>query len=67
MTMAEKQWYTPADVAERLEISKAWVMQHLKDGTLPVPTRIGHRIKWPVKTIEDWIKAGCPKRKTDQD
>jgi len=40
--VTERLAYTPAEAAEALGVSEAWVLYHLKDGTLP-GVRIGRR------------------------
>lgn len=55
--------WTTQDVASYLEINKHTVIQWLKKGYLPRPTRIGTSYRWNATLIEkripkEWIKLG---------
>lgn len=56
----QKQFYFIAEVAEILGISVASVQAHLarkRFDTVPVPTKIGRRLAWPVAVMNDFIEA----------
>jgi excisionase family DNA binding protein len=48
------------EVAELLNCSSRHVYRQVDGGKMPAPAKIGGINRWPVKTIEDWIAAGCP-------
>jgi len=46
-------WLTKADVAALLSVTPATVMNHVKRGLLPQPTRVGTRLlRWRAADIE---------------
>jgi excisionase family DNA binding protein len=48
------------EVANLLGCSTRHVYRQVDGGKMPTPVKIGGINRWPVKTIEDWIAAGCP-------
>jgi predicted DNA-binding transcriptional regulator AlpA len=33
----------------------------VRTGQVPKPVKIGKHVRWPLKVIERWIDAGCPR------
>lgn len=46
--------------AELLGISRSMLHKLKATGRLPRPVRLGHRVLWRVRELEDWVYAGCP-------
>lgn len=59
-TLAEAMMLTPKDVAILLQCSPRHVSRLEKEGLIPRAERLRSLVRWPRKTIEDWIAAGCP-------
>jgi excisionase family DNA binding protein len=51
---------TVKDVAKAMQCSDRHVTNLRKEGRIPKPSRLGASVRWPRKTIEQWIDAGCP-------
>ncbi len=51
---------TVRDVAELLKCSDRHVTNLRNKGRIPAPVKLGTNVRWPRKTIEAWIEAGCP-------
>lgn len=52
---------TVNDVAEMLNCSARTVYRLTDSGRIPRPIKLGALVRWPRKTIEQWIASGCPK------
>jgi excisionase family DNA binding protein len=48
------------DVARLMQCSDRHVNNLRKSGRMPQPVKLGTLVRWPQKTIEEWIQAGCP-------
>ena len=48
------------DVAKLMQCSDRHVSNLWRQGLIPPPVKLGTLVRWPRKTIEDWIAAGCP-------
>jgi len=53
---------TATEVADRLRISVRGVWRQVSTGCMPEPVYIGRLARWPLTTISDWMKNGCPPR-----
>ncbi len=53
-------------VAALLDCSPRHVCRLADAGKMPPPLRIGALARWPRRTIEDWIEAGCPAMSTQR-
>jgi len=53
---------TVTEVADRLRISVRGVWRQVSTGCMPEPVYIGRLARWPLTTIRDWMKKGCPPR-----
>ncbi len=51
-------------LAERLSLSKRQVHRLNSAGRIPKPLRVGGSIRWSERTVNRWIEAGTPDRKT---
>ena len=51
---------TVQDVAEILQCSPRTIYRHADSGRMPAPTKIGALVRWPRKTVENWLADGCP-------
>jgi excisionase family DNA binding protein len=47
-------------VAAMLGCSPRHVYRLADRGSMPAPVRLGSLVRWPRKTLEDWLGAGCP-------
>lgn len=47
--------WTPAQVAEFLNLSRSWVYQRAEDGTLPC-LRIGGALRFEPEAIREWVR-----------
>jgi excisionase family DNA binding protein len=47
------------EVAGILNCSTRHVYRLTDGGKMPRPLHIGNLVRWPQKTINDWIDAGC--------
>lgn len=48
------------DMAIALKCSPRHVTNLRNRREIPQPVKLGARVLWPRKTIEEWIAAGCP-------
>jgi len=48
------------DVAKMLQCSDRHVTNLRNEGRMPPAVKLGALVRWPRKTIEEWIAAGCP-------
>ncbi|MBA7554729.1 hypothetical protein ES705_47360 [subsurface metagenome] len=66
--MAEQQivekMLTAKAVAEILSLSKRQIFRLNSCGKIPAPIRISGSVRWAESTIQDWLRAGAPNRKT---
>jgi excisionase family DNA binding protein len=53
-------------VAELLGISTRSVRRFSDAGSMPPPVRLGKRCLWPRETIEEWVRSGCPKIRSNR-
>jgi excisionase family DNA binding protein len=49
------------DVAKLMQCSDRHVTNMWKVSRMPAPVKLGQLVRWPRKTIEEWIEKGCPK------
>lgn len=61
---AQEQLLTANAVAEMLSVSKRQVFRLNSCGKLPQPIRIGGSVRWTESSIQSWLTAGAPDRKT---
>lgn len=61
---ASALFYTVADLAHLLQVSKRHVWRMLDDGRLPQAVRLGRAVRWPRAAIDRWVAAGCPQAGT---
>ena len=47
-------------VAQLLGVSARHVYRLTDAGHMPKPVRLGRLVRWPRKSVLDWIAAGCP-------
>jgi excisionase family DNA binding protein len=47
-------------VAHLLDCSVRHVARLTDSGKMPAPLKIGRLLRWPRRTIENWIADGCP-------
>src|SRR5262249_947421 len=52
-------FYDIPDMATALKCSPRHVTNLRNRQEIPQPVKLGARVLWPRKTIEDWIAAGC--------
>lgn len=57
---SETGTYDVSDVAALLQASERHVWRLLDAGRLPPCMRLGRLVRWPRKTIDEWISSGCP-------
>jgi len=55
---------TVQQLASKLAISKRGVHRLNSSGRIPKPLQIGGAIRWSEKTINRWLDAGAPDRRT---
>jgi excisionase family DNA binding protein len=48
------------DVAELLKCSDRHIANMRNEGRMPPCIKLGTLVRWPRKTIEEWIVGGCP-------
>lgn len=48
------------DVAELMQCSDRHVTNLRNEGRMPPPVKLGTLVRWPRRTIEQWIADGCP-------
>lgn len=49
-----------SDLAQVLGTSTRTIWRLLEQGKLPAPARLGTRLRWRTRDVQDWIKAGMP-------
>jgi len=54
------------ELAERLGVSLRHVRRMDSAGMLPRPCRLGRAVRWSTETINSWLAAGAPDRRTWQ-
>jgi excisionase family DNA binding protein len=50
-------------VATLLSCSTRHVYRLADAGKMPPPVKLGALVRWPRKSIENWLAEGCPSRK----
>lgn len=55
---------TVDDVGAMLKCSSRTVYRLSDKGRIPKPVRLGHLVRWPLDTMLNWTKAGCPHCRT---
>ena len=53
------------DLAKRLNVSKGTIRNHLNEGRIPSPIRLGNNLRWRPEQINEWIEAGMPEGSGD--
>jgi predicted DNA-binding transcriptional regulator AlpA len=53
-------FYDLRDMMRELKCSDKHIFNLRKSGRIPQPVKLGERVIWPRKVIEQWIDAGCP-------
>lgn len=53
-------------VAQLLNCSTRHVIRLADAGLMPSPVRIGRLTRWPLRSVEDWIGAGCPAQRRER-
>ncbi len=48
-------------VALKLACSERQVRRLMKSGEIPTPVRLGGNVRWPLKSLAQWVDSGCPK------
>jgi predicted DNA-binding transcriptional regulator AlpA len=48
-------------VALKLACSERQVRRLMNAGEIPAPVRLGGNVRWPLKSLSDWVGSGCPK------
>lgn len=56
----ETQMLTANEVADRLKISVRGVWRQVSKEQMPKPIYIGRLARWPLSTIREWMRNGCP-------
>ncbi len=51
-------------LGERLSLSKRQIHRLNSAGRIPKPLRIGGSVRWSERTVNRWLEAGAPDRKT---
>lgn len=51
------EFYTRADVEQKLGVSQATIFRWTKNGTFPKGVKFGQKNVWRVATVEEWIAA----------
>jgi excisionase family DNA binding protein len=51
---------TVHDVARMLNCSARTVYRLCDSGRMPRPVKLGALVRWPRKTVAQWIAEGCP-------
>ncbi len=49
-------------VSELLSISTRTLSRLNSTAQIPAPVRLGGRLLWNVRILEEWVAAGCPPR-----
>ena len=47
--------------ALRLACSERQVRRLMNAGEIPAPVRLGGNVRWPLKSLSEWVTSGCPK------
>ena len=51
----EERWLRDIEVAERLDIGRSTLWQHVRQGDFPAPVRLGDRMtRWRLSGIVEW-------------
>jgi predicted DNA-binding transcriptional regulator AlpA len=53
-------------VTSMLKVSARHWRRMVDAGAAPQPCRLGRRTVWPEQVIADWVKAGCPKVRSNR-
>ena len=53
-----------SDLAQLLRTSTRTIWRLLEQGKLPAPARLGTRLRWRARDLQDWIEAGMPDAET---
>lgn len=56
----EARMLTANEVADRLRISVRGVWRQVSKEQMPKPVYIGRLARWPLGTIKEWMRNGCP-------
>ncbi len=48
------------EVAKMLTCSTRHVLRQADTGKMPWGVKFGNLRRWPAKSLEDWVDAGCP-------
>lgn len=51
----------PRQVGAIAKCSPRHLHRLAESGRMPAPIRLGTLVRWPRRSIEDWIAAGCPR------
>ena len=57
--MSEALMLTVDRVAAMLDCSERHVYRLEERGQMPPAVRLGACVRWPRKSVEDWIESGC--------
>ena len=60
----EIQLLTATKLGILLSLSKRQIFRLNSCGKIPAPIRIGGSVRWAESTIQNWLRAGAPDRKT---
>ena len=52
----ETQFITPRQVTQRIALSRATLDRMVAAGTFPKPIRIGHRLCYVERQVQEWIE-----------
>ncbi len=55
---------TVRDVARALKVSPRQIWKLLASGRVPEPVRLSRSVRWRRADIDEWIRLGCPDRKS---
>jgi excisionase family DNA binding protein len=53
-------WVMVSELAAMLRVSQSTLYKMLRDGRLPVPSKVGGKKKWYRSEIEEWERMGRP-------
>lgn len=56
---AEAEFFDVGDLAAICKCSERHIYRMCDGGKMPQPIRLGALVRWPKRTILDWITAGC--------
>jgi len=62
-TPSEIQLISCKTLSKRMDLSTRQIQRLDKLELLPKALRIAGSLRWSERTIQDWIKKGCPSRK----